>query len=218
MRPNRSAAPLLLQVLVAALAAAGLAPPAAAAEVELTPTVAYRSDDWECTGASAVIAVFPPPSCAMVHAESEDGPAYGAVLGVGLGRSWELEVLASRQETEIKLEQQCCFESLILFTDPDFTITHLQVGLAHTWGAGTVRPFAGFALGASRVEADDPRQRIVDFEEDAASGSLGAGVKVYLWPRVGLRLEGRGYWIDLPAEVGGDFTQSEAAAGLAIRF
>ena len=45
-----------------------------------------------------------------------------------------------------------------------------------------------------------------------------AGAKVFLDDRVGLRLEGRAYWIDLPSEVGGDFTQTEGSLGLVLRF
>ena len=104
-------------------------------------------------------------------------------------------MLASRQETELDLRFDPSLEPLwsdlgLVFepADSDFTVTHLQVGLARTWGTGTVRPFAGVAAGVSRVDSDDP-QFLVEFEEDAPSASLGAGAKVFLDERVGLRLD-----------------------------
>jgi len=207
----------------------GAAAPAPAAELEVTPTVAYRSDDYSCTGSGVFIlspepAIFPPPTCAFVRAESDDGPAVGAVIGIGAGHGLQIEVLASRQETELELrflpaveEVLAEFEIFFPLAKPDFTVTHLQVGVARTWGAGTLRPFVGVAAGVSRVEADDALL-IVDFQEDAPSASLGAGGKVFFDDRIGLRLEGRGYWVDLPSEAGGDFTQIEAALGLVLRF
>lgn len=218
---------IFLVTLAPAALLAAFATPAAAAELELTPTLAYRSDDYGCNGPDVIILeslIFPPPPCSFVRAESEDGLAVGAVIGIGIGHGWQVEVLASRQETELDVRFDPALEPLwsdlgLVFepADADFTVTHLQVGLARTWGAGTVRPFAGVAAGVSRVDADDP-QFLVEFEEDAPSASLGAGAKVFLDERIGLRLEGRGYWIDLPSEVGGDFTQTEGSLGLVLRF
>jgi hypothetical protein len=209
--------------MLAAFAAA----PAVAADWELTPTVAHRSTGYECTGGEGVIAttsVFPPPTCAFVHAEAEDSAAFGVVLGVGVGRHLQVELLASRQETEIDQRLlpgvQTLAEDFGLFaplSTPDFAVTHLQAGVARSWGEGTARPFVGVAVGGSRVDSDDP-QRGIDFEEDAFSASVGAGFKMYFSERLGLRLEARGYWVDLDSDLGGDFTQSEAGAGLILRF
>lgn len=227
-RKNPLRALPLIPLLVLA-AAAALAVPAAAVEVEVTPTVAYRSDDYGCRSGDVVIAfdpqIFPPPTCSFFSAESNDGPAFGAVLGFGNGRDWQLELLASRQETELDLAfapnvQVLAgdVENFVPPSQPDFTVSHLQLGVARTWGGGVVRPFASVAVGASRVEADDPEQRLLEFEDDAFSASFGTGVKVFFSERVGLRLEGRGYWVDLESEAGGDFTQTEAATGLILRF
>jgi len=213
-------------VLLAALAAA----PAAAAGWELTPTVAYRSTGYECTGDEEVqtfsISNFPSDTCSFVHGEADDGAAFGAILGVDVGRNLQVEVLANRQETvDVPLDFILPIETLLgdleLFvplSTPELTVTHLQVGLARTWGDGVVRPFAGVAVGASRVDADDPEQHIIDFEEDAFSASLGAGLKLFFSERLGLRLEARGYWVDLSSDLGGDFTQTEAGVGVILRF
>ena len=48
--------------------------------------------------------------------------------------------------------------------------------------------------------------------------SAGGGVKVRFTDHLGLRLEGRVYWVDLPQEVGGDFVETDLGAGLILRF
>jgi hypothetical protein len=211
----------LPSILLLAIAAGAAFPAPAAAEVELTPTVAYRAGGYDCTG-TVLFDGFDLPGfrsafCEYIRAESQDGPAFGAVLGVGLADDLLLEVLASRQETELEIDFLPPVEIFFPLSDLDFTVTHLQVGVARSWGEGAVRPFAGVAAGASRVQSDG-NVRMNGFEDDAFSASLGAGLKVFLDERFGVRLEGRGYWVDLPSEAGGDFTQTEAAAGLILKF
>ena len=207
----RSLGSLPLTVLLVVLAAGS-----ASADVELTPTLGYRFDDYRCSGDIAGPSV-PPSACNHVTARSDDGPVFGLVLAFDVRRPLQLELLASRQESELHLTSRV--PTAVPFApldDPDYTVTHLQLGLSRTWGEGTVRPFAGVAVGGSRVEADSP-QRIVDFEDDVPSASLGAGVKLLLGERLGLRLEGRGYWLDLPSELGGGFAQGDATVGLILR-
>lgn len=206
---------LPLTVLLVVLAAGS-----ASADVELTPTLGYRFDDYRCSGDRAGIAglsIVPPRACNHVTARSDDGPVFGLVLAFDVRRHLQLELLASRQESELLLTSRVPTSVPFAPLDvPDFTVTHLQLGLSRTWGEGTVRPFAGVAAGGSRVDADSP-QRIVDFEDDVPSASLGAGVKLLLGKRLGMRLEGRGYWLDLPSELGGGFAQGDATVGLILR-
>lgn len=195
-----------------------LAARSASADVELTPTLGYRFDDYRCTGDDSS---SPPPACSRLTAESDDGPVFGLVLAFDMRRHLQLELLASRQESELLLTSgvPTAVTPSVPFAPldvPDFTVTHLQLGLSRTWGEGAVRPFAGVAVGGSRVEADS-RQGTVDFEDDVPSASFGAGVKLLLGERLGLRLEGRGYWIDLPSELGGSFAQGDATVGLILR-
>lgn len=195
--------PLSIAVLAAAVAV-----PATAVELELTPWVGYRDGDYHQSEQLFGIPENPPPGEA--RQDSESSPAYGLVAGFGVGGGWQIEVLASRQETELRLDTG----SLVFVRapgEPDFEVTHLQVGLAYTWGEGPLRPFAAAAAGASRVEIEPVLFPGVD--EDAFSVSAGGGVKVPLGARFGLRLEGRGYWVDLPRSAGDDFVQSEAVAG-----
>lgn len=223
MRSNRIESPTVFRslsrsvpfVLLAGLAAA--ASPAAGAGFEITPTFSYRSSDYGCTGASD----FPvrAPACGVgVESDAENGEAFGVLAGFAISRGWAIEVLAGREETELDVEPLPGFEFLVPPEDADFTITHLQAGVARTWGDGAVQPFAGVAAGVSRVEAESPEQHHIEFDEDALSASAGAGVKIGLTDWLGLRLEGRAYWVDLPEEVGGSFTETELAGGLIFRF
>lgn len=206
-----------------ALVAASLSPPAGAGEIELTPTLAYRSGGFSCDGADAFIQidplpVFPISACSFIGAEAEDDVAFGAILGIGIGNGLQVEVLANRQETELRRRLGGIeFFQFVAVPDADLTVTHLQAGLSKTWGSGTVRPFVGAAAGVSRVEADDPAL-FTDFREDALSASAGVGVKTYLSDRFGLRFEARGYWVDMPRELGGDFTQQDLSVGAILRW
>lgn len=216
MSRTLSSKTLLLPLLLTPLGAA-IAAPAAAAGVEVTPTVSYRSDGYDLSPQPLVcVAIF--RDCQLV-AEADDGPAFGVVVGFDLRPGWQLEVLASRRDSDLQV-----LSTAVPINDPptpierrsesDLTVTHLQAGLARTWGEGTVRPFGGVAAGVSRLETDAAGP----ISEDAFSASAGAGVKVDLSNRLGLRLEGRGWWVDLPEHAGGDFTQLDATAGLILRF
>lgn len=104
--------------------------------------------------------------------------------------------------------------------------TTAQVGLLRHWGEDRVRPFAAAALGASRFESttqayDRPFTpgivpRPVD--EEVLSGSLAGGVKVGLGRHLALRLEGRGWWHDLPERLDGALWQNEGSVGLTYRW
>lgn len=215
MRSDRTAFRFLPFLLIAALGAATA--PAAGAGFELTPTVSYRSSDYECTG-STVLNVVAPPCGIGVRSEAEDGEAFGVVAGFEVAPGWAIEVLANREETELDVRALPGFLFLFPPTNADFTVTHLQVGVARTWGEGTLQPFAGIAAGVTQAEAEHPDQHHVEFDEDAPSASAGGGVKIGFNDRLGLRLEGRVYWVDLPEEVGGDFVETDLGAGLIVRF
>lgn len=223
---------ILPSILSLSLSAALTPPPAAAADVELTPMVSYRTNDYRLRQDLVCIAIY--EECTM-RADGQDDAAIGLVLGVNLAPGWQLEVLAGRQESETEASTRLiappgsAIPDILLTEDLDFEATHLQVGVLRAWGGESVKPFVGAAVGGSRVEIA-PARGLQPFEligrgfpfeelsEDALSASAAGGVKLYLSPRVGVRLEARGYWIDLPEDAGGDFTQAEAAAGLILRF
>jgi len=174
----------------------------AAAEVEITPTFAYRSDDFS--------ELDPRINCIQAPCEfpveTDDAVAYGVVVGFGFADGWAVEILANRWSTDVAGNTG----------EFDFEVTHLQAGLAYTWGDGTVRPFVGAAAGQSRVDNQAPFGR--DPEEDAFSWSAGGGVKIGLTDLLALRLEARGYWVDLDDVHGGSLMQQELSAGLTFRF
>lgn len=232
MNLHKPAALILPSVLSLSLSAALNPPTAAAADVELTPMVSYRTNDFRLRQDLVCIAIY--EECTL-RADGRDDAAFGLVLGIDLAPGWQLELLAGRQESETETSTRLIappgstIPDVLLTEDLDFEATHLQVGVSRSWGREPVQPFVGAAVGGSRVEIA-PAQRLQPFElrgrgfpfeelsEDALSASAAGGVKLYLSPRVGVRLEARGYWVDLPDDAGGDFTQAEAAAGIILRF
>ena len=232
MIADRSVIPLLLVVLSLSLPATFAPPPATAAHVELTPMASYRTGDYRLRRDLPCLAIY--QECTL-RADGGDDPAFGLLLGVGLAPGWQLEVLANRQESEVEASTRLiappgsAIPSLQLTEDLDFEATHLHVGVSRAWGEDSVQPFVSAALGASRIEiAAVQGVRTVGFSggnfpfeevsEDVLSASAAAGVKIHLTPGIGVRLEARGYWVDLPHDAGGSFTQAETAAGLILRF
>lgn len=232
MVADRSGIPLLLSVLTLSLPATFVPQPAAAAPVELTPMASYRTGDYRLQRDLACLAIY--EECTL-RADGRDDPAFGLLVGVGLAPGWQLEVLANRQESEVEASTRLiappgsAIPSLQLTEELDFEATHLHVGASRAWGEDSLQPFVSAALGASRVEMPAVQGvRTVGFSggefpfeglsEDVLSASAAAGLKIHLSSGIGVRLEARGYWIDLPHDAGGSFTQAEAAAGLILRF
>ncbi|HVR98082.1 MAG TPA: hypothetical protein VMW27_15800 [Thermoanaerobaculia bacterium] len=148
---------------------------------ELTPAVGYRLDsDFETSG-----------DLFDVDVQIEESASFGATFDIPLGATgWKFELLANRQESSFIVDRG-------LF-DPedelgDVILDTYHAGILFQWGLGQVEPFFVFSGGLTRI---DPQ-----FEgasaENRLSGSLGGGVKIFFADNVGLRLEGRGYWVDL---------------------
>jgi hypothetical protein len=192
----------------------------------------YRTGDYRLQRDLACLAIY--EECTL-RADGRDDPAFGLLVGVGLAPGWQLEVLANRQESEVEASTRLiappgsAIPSLQLTEELDFEATHLHVGASRAWGEDSLQPFVSAALGASRVEMPAVQGvRTVGFSggefpfeglsEDVLSASAAAGLKIHLSSGIGVRLEARGYWIDLPHDAGGSFTQAEAAAGLILRF
>ena len=159
--------------------------------------------------------------------EIEPDFAYGVILDVRVRPDATIQILYGRQDTTLD----------VLSNDPFFP-RHVRVGLAveydHLGGAvefgeGRLRPYFALTVGATRF---DPKVEDVGSEWRFSIGS-GLGVKTYLSPRFGLRLEGRvwptflqtagGFLCSLPrgclAEVEADFlTQGSATAGFFVTF
>lgn len=125
--------------------------------------------------------------------EIDEAPTYGVIFDIPLSRNWQLELLASRQNTSFTVDEGLLSPSENL---GDVDLGLYQAGFVLQWGDGQVNPFAVATLGLARIEPD-----FVELDaENYLSGSFGGGVKIFFSENVGLRLEGRGTWIDLDTD------------------
>lgn len=148
----------------------------------------------------------------------DEGSSFGVIFDIPLNPNWQIELIANRQNSEFIVDAG-------LFTPEqslgDVTVDLVNAGILYQWGPGQVQGFFSGGLGIARIEPDRPAVEA----ESRFSGNLGGGVKVFFAENVGLRLEGRGYWVDL--ETGFDdrndrfrsdegLFQGEASLGLII--
>ena len=142
---------------------------ATAAEIELTPFWGYRVG-----GDFNDLAVID-------EIEIRDGDGYGAVLGFTTSETTQIELLWSRQETDLQVQLPGGLDGPMF----GLTVDQYHIGglyLPET-GNDSFRPFVSFSLG---VTVFDPSG--LD-SEDQFSFSLGGGVKYYFGDRLGLRLQ-----------------------------
>jgi hypothetical protein len=162
--------------------------------------------------------------------EAADSEAFGVTFGIPVAPWAQIELLASRQSTELEFDHG-------LFGNEqgiaDFDVTYYHVGGLFAWGSGQIHPFVVASLGVTELDPDVAGAS----SETRFSGSLGGGVKIYFNQHFGLRLEGRGFWTalddyendyydddyccyDSGCGCGYDngFTQFQASAGLIFAF
>lgn len=197
-----------------------LLPAAVPAAVEVTPLVGYREGSFEIN--TGVVCVQPPcPS----FAESEGSPLYGATLDVPLYDSLQFELLVNRQSTELTFRDSLSSPRNSLAAI-DLDVTHLHAGLLYGWELDRVEPFITGGFGRTWIDSKFGLIRDIDLER--WSGSLGGGVRMPFKgsDRYALRIEARGYWVDLPSErVNQEFialddqlTQLETSVGFSVKF
>ncbi|MBT8108974.1 MAG: porin family protein [Gammaproteobacteria bacterium] len=120
-----------------------------------------------------------------VKLEVRESAAWGLTVNGKVKSNTEWEVLYSRQQTEVDVADLDGEDTSLL----DMNIDYLQVGGTYLFDGEKARPFIAMTVGASRF---DP-----NFDGSSAktffSASLGAGVKLQLGRRIGLRLEARGF-------------------------
>ncbi len=148
----------------------------------------------------------------------DEGASFGIIFDIPLNPNWQIELLANRQDSEFIVDAG-------LFTPEqslgDVTVDIVNAGLLYQWGPGQVQGFVSGGLGIARIEPDRPNVEA----ESRFAGNFGGGVKVFFAENVGLRFEGRGYWVDL--ETGFDdrsdrfesdegLFQGEASVGLIL--
>lgn len=148
----------------------------------------------------------------------DEGGAFGVFFDVPLNPNWQLEFLASRQNSEFIVDAGLFTPEIEL---GDVTVDIVTAGILYQWGPGQVQGFFSGGLGIARIEPDRPNVEA----ESRFAGNLGGGVKVFFAENVGLRFDGRGYWVDL--ETGFDdrndrfrsdegLFQGEASVGLIL--
>ncbi len=119
--------------------------------------------------------------------QADDSESYGVTFGIPLSPWAQIELLASRQQTELVYDRALFGGSRGV---ADFDVTYYHVGGLFQWGNGQIHPFLVASLGVANLNPDISGGRA----ENKFSGSLGGGVKIFFTDNIGLRLEGRGFW------------------------
>lgn len=169
----------ILNSLICLLSATGLllATTAAAQKVELTPFVGFHfGGDFD-----EEADIFPSSTSEF---DLDDTESVGAILGIGITRGLQLELIWSSQETEL-------IEDLGFFgagqERSDLDLSYYHVGVAYQWNIGQVRPFVAGSLGVTEI---DPARMDLDNDTRLSVG-VGGGVKLMFSKNIGLRFEGR---------------------------
>lgn len=204
--------------LVACGLIALVAPSAAwAAKFEITPFAGYRAGgDFD---------QLDNPSISRL--DIENGESYGVTFDVSLGDYAQLEILVSRQDTQLEVRSPTG-PSTELF---DLNVDYYHVGGLYQFGepGDTARPFVGFSMGLTNFDTPSGFS-----SEEQFSFSFAGGAKLYFGKHVGLRLQFRWTptYITSTTEglfcTGGGFcyeivdnhylNQIEASAGLILAF
>lgn len=166
---------------------------------ELTPMVGYRFKG-DFTADSDLFN-------RNLDASVDESATFGAFFNVPFTENLQLEILANRQNSSFIVDEG-------LFTPEqelgDVTIDYVHAGLLYQWGPGQVNGFVSGGIGLARVAPDFPEVEA----ENRFSGNLGGGVKILFSPNIGLRLEGRGYWVDLDTGFRGRYDRFDSDEGL----
>lgn len=173
---------LLWKWLAISLAFAALATPsiASAQSVEITPFIGYRfGGDFE-TDSSFFLDTF--------DVEVEESASFGAMLDFSVTRNFQIELLFSRQESElVEGRGGGLFEPNTDFILFDIDVDYYHIGTLWQWTPGQVRPYVVFSLGATRLSPDAAG---LD-DETKFSTSFGTGLKLMFSRNVGIRLDAR---------------------------
>ena len=157
---------------------AGLAAPAAAQTVEITPVGGYRF------GGGFYERVT------QQQVDLDGAPALGLVVNVPLHDGLFVEALVSHQEAGVDVPASAFAPSRRW----RMVVEHYQAGGLQEFGTGRrARPFLTGLLGLTRYAADGDN-------EIRFTVSAGGGVKLMPVPRLGLRLDGRLFMTFVEAE------------------
>ena len=156
--------------------------------------------------------------CPQPTVDARDGEAFGLILDIPFRENLMFEILLSHQSGEF---EDGDFPVIEIFPPAQrtakFDLTYLHFGLLRQWQKPRVSPFAAVGVGIAQLEADRSLYFFDSLDEDRLSASLGGGVKFRLSDWFGIRLEGRGYWADMPANAGEDIFQLDFSTGLSFK-
>lgn len=122
-----------------------------------------------------------------------NAPNYGGLLSVGVAEGTFAELMYIRSDTDFKYNYLGYTQATI-----DLSIEYYQIGaVKQIEVSDKVSPFGAFTLGATRFHPKDAH----DWDDDGGatylddawsfSATLGAGLKIYLSDRIGLRMQAR---------------------------
>lgn len=122
--------------------------------------------------------------------EADDDVTYGIRLGFNLTDNFEMEFQASRTESAFVSDDDVLFggdgDSF-----GDLTIDYFLGYATFNFGHGRAVPYFTIGAGVANLDPDVPGTSAQS--DTRFTGSLGAGVKVFVNPHFGFRFDGRGY-------------------------
>jgi len=205
----------MLRHLLSIAGAMLLLPAAASAQgrFEITPTFSYNFGGT-IDAEDSVLFDF--------DLEANDSEAFGITFDIPIASWAQIELLASRQATELNFDRGIFQGSEGI---ADFDVSYYHVGGLFSFGTGQIHPFFVISLGVAELEPDVPGASA----ETKFSGSIGGGVKIFFNQHFGIRLEGRGFWTvldsyddyydyDCGCGYSNEFTQGQASAGVIFAF
>ena len=172
----------VMEKIIRALVVAGLVGTAtliwAQGGFELTPSIAYRFG-------GNIDLVNPTLNPSFRKLQIESNPAYGVALNHGVHDNIQVEFQWSRQDTHVNGRSRSDDTSTRLFGA--YVDQYHANFLFHPADEGSrTQPFAIFGLGASSFNPRAPVSSRTQF-----SFELGAGIKHFFTPHLGLRLEAK---------------------------
>jgi len=119
-----------------------------------------------------------------ISADIDESSNYGLLVNIGVFQGFQIELMYSRQDTELVPDRRPPAEGWI---DTDMTVEYYHAGALYQWKFDKIRPYVAGSMGATRFA---PEQLGSDTR---FSWSAGGGVKLMFNPHLGLRLDGRFY-------------------------